>query len=102
MIRRPPRSTLFPYTTLFRSVGDVSLGTDFPLEGALDVSEQVAPLRYVLDPDALQGYRRGGARSGEHTTELHHNPHIVFRLLVGKKKKGHLHKHDSSGYSLLV
>jgi Xaa-Pro dipeptidase len=48
-------------TAIREVVGDVSLGTDFPLEGALDVSEQVAPLRYVLDPDALQGYRRVGA-----------------------------------------
>ena len=42
-------------------VGDVSLGTDFPLEGAPDVSEEVAPLRYVLEPDTLGRYRRVGA-----------------------------------------
>jgi Xaa-Pro dipeptidase len=42
-------------------VGDVSLGTDFPLDGALDVSDEVAPLRYVLDADALERYRRVGA-----------------------------------------
>ena len=41
-------------------VGDASLGADFPLEGALDVSEEVAPLRYVLDPDTLERYRRVG------------------------------------------
>jgi len=43
------------------AVGDASLGADFPLEGAMDVSGEVAPLRYVLDPDALQRYRRVGA-----------------------------------------
>ncbi len=48
-------------TAIREVVGDVSLGTDFPLEGALDVSEQVAPLRYVLDADALDRYRQVGA-----------------------------------------
>src|SRR5918997_2575228 len=43
------------------AVGDATLGADFPLEGAMDVSGEVAPLRYVLDPDALQRYRRVGA-----------------------------------------
>jgi len=42
-------------------VGEGSLGTDFPLENALDVSSEIAPLRYVLDPDALERYRRIGA-----------------------------------------
>src|ERR687885_1370010 len=42
-------------------VGDGALGTDFPLDGATDVSDEVAPLRYVLDPDALERYRRIGA-----------------------------------------
>ena len=42
-------------------VGDASLGADFPLEGAPDVAEEVAPLRYVLDPDALERYRQVGA-----------------------------------------
>ena len=48
-------------TAIREVVGDVSTGTDFPLEGAMDVSGEVAPLRYVLDPDALQRYRRVGA-----------------------------------------
>jgi Xaa-Pro aminopeptidase len=43
------------------AVGDATLGADFPLEGAMEVSGEVAPLRYVLDPDALQRYRRVGA-----------------------------------------
>jgi len=48
-------------TAVREAVGDASLGADFPLEGAKDVSGEVAPLRYVLDPDALQRYRRVGA-----------------------------------------
>jgi Xaa-Pro dipeptidase len=47
--------------TIRQVVGDVSLGTDFALDGALDVSSEVAPLRYVLDPDALERYRKVGA-----------------------------------------
>jgi Xaa-Pro dipeptidase len=48
-------------TAIREVVGDGSLGTDFPLDGALDVSGEVAPLRYVLDADALQRYRQVGA-----------------------------------------
>jgi Xaa-Pro dipeptidase len=48
-------------TAIREVVGDVSVGTDFPLEGALDVSGEVAPLRYVLDADALERYRQVGA-----------------------------------------
>jgi Xaa-Pro dipeptidase len=48
-------------TAIREVVGAASLGVDFPLEGALDVSEEVAPLRYVLDPDALERYQRVGA-----------------------------------------
>ncbi len=48
-------------TAIREVVGDASLGTDFPLDGARDVSDEVAPLRYVLDPDAIESYRRVGA-----------------------------------------
>src|ERR671917_107374 len=50
-------------------VGDASLGADFPLEDALDVSDEVAPLRYVLDPDALERYRQVGADAAEAVAE---------------------------------
>ena len=50
-------------------VGDASLGTDFSLEGALDVSSEVDPLRYVLDADALERYRQVGADAAEAVTE---------------------------------
>src|SRR5256885_8960658 len=73
MIRRPPRSTLFPYTTLFRS-GD----------GAGGVRER----RVALDRRGLASHGRGRAllRSGEHTSELQSPCNLVCRLLLDKKK----------------
>src|SRR3989442_6983111 len=77
MIRRPPRSTLFPYTTLFRSAQEaVSV-----LAGDLD--------RHRLDPGLLPRQQVGddrGHRSEEHTSELQSRPHLVCRLLLEKKK----------------
>src|SRR3712207_8207037 len=97
MIRRPPRSTLFPYTTLFRSSLDgrgESRGDHHLLDGA---EGGVAVL--VLHPDAdgvavLQERRRGLAvedrldrpRSEEHTSELQSRQYLVCRLLLEKKK----------------
>src|SRR5436305_7964591 len=71
MVRRPPRSTLFPYTTLFRS------------RDILDCDEW-----YVADLDALAGgpVQRSATRSEEHTSELQSRPHLVCRLLLEKKK----------------
>src|SRR2546426_7316609 len=91
MIRRPPRSTLFPYTTLFRSVFELEAGVEKPtvvrqvadvLDGRLDV---VAGLRLVprVDP------RR---RSEEHTSELQSPCNLVCRLLLEKKKKTSLYR----------
>src|SRR6266508_6016506 len=73
MIRRPPRSTLFPYTTLYRSQD---------LAGALDRRGVGPPLRAHL---ARRCPRRG--RSEEHTSELQSRGHLVCRLLLEKKKK---------------
>src|SRR2546422_7779102 len=72
MIRRPPRSTLFPYTTLFRSV----CGTPGALQGLGDV---------VLLVVAVGGAPLG-QRSEEHTSELQSRLHLVCRLLLEKKK----------------
>src|SRR2546425_8057213 len=88
MIRRPPRSTLFPYTTLFRSV----LAVDrLPpqLDGALG---DVAPLGAEQTRDGLEGRRLAGTvgpeeRSEEHTSELQSLAYLVCRLLLEKKKK---------------
>src|SRR2546425_6021695 len=85
MIRRPPRSTLFPYTTLFRSHhGEVGLG--FPMraddEGILDPDDgQVAQ---ELGEDAAEVVH--AVRSEEHTSELQSLAYLVCRLLLEKKK----------------
>src|SRR5687768_18600065 len=72
MIRRPPRSTLFPYTTLFRSRGSV-FGE-----------------RQYAEPTQVRRTRSGGRdrlRSEEHTSELQSRLHLVCRLLLEKKKQ---------------
>src|SRR5258708_23595143 len=82
MIRRPPRSTLFPYTTLFRSGFDPGLrGQGLGLVG---LRERVKECRF--------GGRRI-IRSEEHTSELQSPDHLVCRLLLEKKK----HERDSVG-----
>src|SRR5258708_21713008 len=74
MIRRPPRSTLFPYTTLFRSLRTLR-GDD---EG---------PLRNRIPRNARRRHVDGVPRSEEHTSELQSPDHLVCRLLLEKKKK---------------
>src|SRR5690554_7458662 len=90
MIRRPPRSTLFPYTTLFRS--------------------RICTVRLSPTATGRACLRRASAaplissRSEEHTSELQSRPHLVCRLLLEKKKKKrdskhyqtHQHEHTSS------
>src|SRR3989442_7620650 len=77
MIRRPPRSTLFPYTTLFRSILDLARGN----------IEQRARMAFVQgDPGAILIVEYAGeTRSEEHTSELQSRPHLVCRLLLEKK-----------------
>src|SRR2546422_7489535 len=88
MIRRPPRSTLFPYTTLFRSVHR---------ERAVRPAERFVVAALERGLDAEQRKRRGAigiearrlrcsARSEEHTSELQSRLHLVCRLLLEKKK----------------
>src|SRR5438034_3436116 len=87
MIRRPPRSTLFPYTTLFRSLGKVQRRGQVQVEDSLPLVVRVALCR-------VQG-RAGAAadpvhhRSEEHTSELQSHSDLVCRLLLEKKKKTH-------------
>src|SRR3712207_6901119 len=97
MIRRPPRSTLFPYTTLFRSAAGAQLGTRF-----------VCAAESVAHPRFKQAFLRAAARdavpsvqldarfpvipvralrSEEHTSELQSRQYLVCRLLLEKKKK---------------
>src|SRR3989442_4426536 len=81
MIRRPPRSTLFPYTTLFRSPDTVAYVTLADSSGTFRLSD-VPPGRYRVF--AIQD--QNGNRSEEHTSELQSRPHLVCRLLLEKKK----------------
>src|SRR3712207_7964697 len=100
MIRRPPKSTLFPYTTLFRSrVHRVALGGDGVAPGPAVVGD-------VVERDAQRGRARrvvgevaarpadevgavlpGGTRSEEHTSELQSRQYLGCPVLLGKKKK---------------
>src|SRR2546430_2958020 len=89
MIRRPPRSTLFPYTTLFRShVGGrhgKSQQTDHRDAHADGERVRLRPAVGVEAHDRLE--QRSGQRSEEHTSELQSQSNLVCRLLLEKKKK---------------
>src|SRR2546430_5343318 len=80
MIRRPPRSTLFPYTTLFRS----------PRRGD-DLGHRPADQQLLLADDEGQRHQLGREeeRSEEHTSELQSQSNLVCRLLLEKKKNNH-------------
>src|SRR2546427_981073 len=86
MIRRPPRSTLFPYTTLFRSGQGPGVGLGI-VEGHDGFPLFIADLG-LLDPGHLeQGHLdRDRTRSEEHTSELQSQSNLVCRLLLEKKK----------------
>src|SRR5260370_10609130 len=96
MIRRPPRSTLFPYTTLFRSHRarrqgqpvDAVLLPVADLAGAEPRRRQVARRLEAADPRRLLQARH---RSEEHTSELQSHLNLVCRLLLEKKKKKPIH-----------
>src|SRR3989449_3237085 len=78
MIRRPPRSTLFPYTTLFRSVMLLGFG---------QIGRALAAMIAKLKREPL-AVKVVAARSEEHTSELQSRLHLVCRLLLEKKKNG--------------
>src|SRR5260221_10280871 len=86
MIRRPPRSTLFPYTTLFRSVSGLALGTWASRFNSFSATSRTA----------------GGAvlevRSEEHTSELQSHSDLVCRLLLEKKKIYVLYAHHCAQF----
>src|SRR3712207_7409347 len=79
MIRRPPRSTLFPYTTLFRSLSNVVKHA-----GAANVEVQLSFIGRTVLKIVDDG---AGFRSEEHTSELQSRQYLVCRLLLEKKKK---------------
>src|SRR3712207_7632958 len=81
MIRRPPRSTLFPYTTLFRSRGvtqDVDLTAD-------DLDELIESYKKIVQSETGRPFPQH-PRSEEHTSELQSRQYLVCRLLLEKKK----------------
>src|SRR3712207_7823628 len=91
MIRRPPRSTLFPYTTLFRSIEEVA-AHDPPVTFGHDAVEP--RMREEAGEQTGRNFRRREvarkvvlARSEEHTSELQSRQYLVCRLLLEKKKK---------------
>src|SRR2546427_2714384 len=94
MIRRPPRSTLFPYTTLFRSVDEVE--KEFPGEAKRRAQKVSSGIRDQHKAIMILAAARGGdtpeavvrpERSEEHTSELQSQSNLVCRLLLEKKKK---------------
>src|SRR5256885_6424096 len=93
MIRRPPRSTLFPYTTLFRSLQGA-----FVVPGFVDGHVHFLDAAATLTPPELRQARsreefaRRVARSEEHTSELQSPCNLVCRLLLEKKKQSKTHK----------
>src|SRR3712207_8127031 len=99
MIRRPPRSTLFPYTTLFRSLAAVTTGRnpDGTPKINFEAADASGPILNMLssaneivhtDVNALiTGFAEN--RSEEHTSELQSRQYLVCRLLLEKKKKQH-------------
>src|SRR5256885_5083663 len=80
MIRRPPRSTLFPYTTLFRSPGQT-------IRGHLDWPAGKATALTRISASTNGNFVRRASRSEEHTSELQSPCNLVCRLLLEKKKK---------------
>src|SRR2546430_8164235 len=86
MIRRPPRSTLFPYTTLFRS------NRDSPVDRPGNSSRR----SHLFEADVQRGKRQGDHRSEEHTSELQSQSNLVCRLLL-EKKTIYAHLRESLG-----
>src|SRR2546429_5872170 len=99
MIRRPPRSTLFPYTTLFRSSALSSRTCFSSFSGSQKSSESrnatrspvalAAPRFRDVAPPTFVGLVTTWIRSEEHTSELQSRLHLVCRLLLAKKKNQH-------------
>src|SRR3712207_6901446 len=87
MIRRPPRSTLFPYTTLFRSllntIADLANSTNYALNKLGYPTHEVAKYNFMVG----NGIDKLFERSEEHTSELQSRQYLVCRLLLEKKQK---------------
>src|SRR5438067_6165268 len=100
MIRRPPRSTLFPYTTLFRSSDAGLIGHhDHEISRAAKTLHALRRARPQVDPIGLGV--RAAFRSEEHTSELQSRFDLVCRLLLEKKKKREREVHKANNYAPL-
>src|SRR3712207_8225408 len=86
MIRRPPRSTLFPYTTLFRSEADFRRDL-VVLETLVALEDDAVDHRVFAHLDGDDAVVKAEARSEEHTSELQSRQYLVCRLLLEKKNK---------------
>src|SRR3712207_8143946 len=93
MIRRPPRSTLFPYTTLFRSIGDdLQMPPIHQAEAPLGLENVLGSVfSFYTDHHSIQPHMLN--RSEEHTSELQSRQYLVCRLLLEKKKNNALNYH---------
>src|SRR5258708_9945255 len=101
MIRRPPRSTLFPYTTLFRSHHILPVGPPHPTCYLSSTLTALSPLPIPLTHCCSMRRQSGSAkcsrrRSEEHTSELQSPDHLVCRLLLEKKKVRYQYHHGVS------
>src|SRR2546422_6287023 len=101
MIRRPPRSTLFPYTTLFRSIMLAMMASGIEVEvhhhevgtaGQTEIDMRFSTLTRMADQLMMYKYIVKNDRSEEHTSELQSRLHLVCRLLLEKKKKKIQHR----------
>src|SRR3712207_8826088 len=111
MIRRPPRSTLFPYTTLFRSLGAGQVGSQAVVDAgaererlALALGGDVEALGLAVAVAGERAHQHDGAlgRSEEHTSELQSRQYLVCRLLLEKKKNLELRPHLALRYKLNI
>src|SRR2546421_7691860 len=101
MIRRPPRSTLFPYTTLFRSKGGGTLANSDTAANSGSKSRNRLPMRQSVISPCRSGWclrktRKLKARSEEHTSELQSRSDLVCRLLLEKKKRKNQARYTNS------
>src|SRR2546430_5078144 len=87
MIRRPPRSTLFPYTTLFRSDVDAQRSPGARMSGFMPRHIEQPARRHSNPARSNTSCRPSASRSEEHTSELQSQSNLVCRLLLEKKKK---------------
>src|SRR2546430_5541717 len=99
MIRRPPRSTLFPYTTLFRSPRDTRNMRAPGMSLSSGMDQKKGP-RNSRVSGGLRGRIRGDGRSEEHTSELQSQSNLVCRLLLEKKKKAEINSSYPTTYCM--